>query len=212
MASPNGWAGAYHCALEKDKDQILLGRLPDVLSDMRSPYAMKVWSRIQSWPPTQQSELFLKHSLVDQRADAAIKSWPLDVQLNFLTNGGQVTDMIQFVSAWPHKFQQAYYDKHPPQYEAAVDKAVLEDERLFRLDKNAQHRPEVLATRAFFMTGYTVPDFAPAICGNAPAGIALAIGFGVYTTFHGVHAHMKPAWFAPIMRAVIARYTQEIIE
>ena len=205
MFRASGWAGAFQCATEKDKEEILFGHLPEVLSTSCGRDVHHVWSCIQSWPPSRQGDLFIKHSLVDPRVTAAIRSWPLDEQLQFFLRGGQVTDMMQIVKGWPHGVQQLYYDKYPPQYEAAVDNAVLEDERRFRVGKDAPSRCEVLATRAYFMAGYIVPDFAPAICGKAPAGIALAIGFGVYTTFHGVHARMKPEWFAAIMRAVIAR-------
>lgn len=211
MAFQQGWAGAFHCAQEKDKDSILFEHFPEVLNTSRGPHELNVWSRIQSWPPTQQSQLLIKHKHACKRSTGLIQAWPLDVQLHFLMNGGHVEDYIELVGRWPHKFQQAYYDKYPPQYEAAVDKAVLEDERRFRLNKETPSRsPEVWATRAYFMANYIVPDFCPASCGNAPAGIALAIGFSVYTTFHGVHPRMNPAWFADIMHLVIARLANTV--
>jgi hypothetical protein len=199
-----GWGSAFQRMPEEGKDAVLFEHLPAILSSSHGTFELHVWSRIQSWPPARQCELFLKFVIaISPRALALIKLWPLDVQLHYFVNGGQATESV--APGWPHDIQQAYYDHVPPQYEAAVDKAVLADERRFRLKKGVPLCPKVLATRAYFMAGYIVPDFAPAVCGDAPAGIALAIGFEVYSTFHGVHAHMKNEWFSAIMRAVIAR-------
>lgn len=174
----------------------------------------RVWSAIASWPVATQSMLFLKHSL-SPRAVSLILEWPTEAKIQFVAECAVCDIVIVIVRTLPLECQQTYYAKAPPQYGRVVDEEIADDDtQLFqqvemsraapsaRVASSPAGSPEYLATRAFFMAGYTVPsNLAPAVCGEEPMGYVLSIGFQVYSIFHG--HKMNPVWFKTVMDTVI---------
>lgn len=165
----------------------------------------QVLKDIEAWPVAKQKELFRKHSLGPDTVRMILK-WPLEDQTEFLADFEPLTDMekVEIVRTWPLLNQYGYYLRWPEWYRLVrktIERTVAQDDSRF-LDLKTPPDPEYLATRAYFMAGYTVPaDLAPAVCGSAPIGYVLSIGFEVYSIFHGNKMH--PPWFRDIMDFVL---------
>lgn len=216
-----GWASVYERTPEKDKDVFLFEHVVDVLRDCNP---CNIWARIRTWPPTVQSELFLKHAFVGRDVTSMVLAWPHELQMDFFLKGGRAVDAatrIKTVRGWPHELQEAYYKDNPPNYDLAVDEAACAIECRFQhqlhasftrcitkqaLEPLVPFTSTLLATHAFVSAGYRVPaGLVPPECECDLPSVVLPVGFEVYHRFHGVHSSVNRAWFKTIMSKVIAR-------